>query len=373
MAAPAEMATEDPESLLPSPANEPPDMSSLSASLEHRPKPQFAPSSVVLGNAVVENRAPQREVRTLPNRSCYTTELRVSVAWVHSFEEDEAEDMDPAKRLLPAYPGSIQHAHHNNYPAPNVRPGKLHDAARDRTTVAISAPVHEYASRWHAFAKGSAYPPTSLGESHIVDDAWLEEHGGDLESPWGAGNASGDGEKGDELMFLRSKGKRRVWYVRAQRTLLRNPIIPLVFRLIIWFFSLVALALGGSIFHISQMEGLSQRPSTLMAIVVDIIALVYILYITYDEYTGKPLGLRSPKAKMRLILLDLFFIVFDSANLSLAFDALSDVRWSCKDDDELGGATPSNGPLCVQQRALSSVLLVALVAWIMTFSVSVLR
>jgi hypothetical protein len=159
----------------------------------------------------------------------------------------------------------------------------------------------------------------------------------------------------------------------SQRTLLRNPIIPLVFRLIIWFFSLIALALGGSIFHISEKEGFSQRPSTLMAITVDIIALVYILYITYDEYTGKPLGLRSPKAKMRLILLDLFFIVFDSANLSLAFDALSDVRWSCKDADGLGGATPRNRPLCVRQGALSSVLLVALVAWIITFSISVLR
>jgi hypothetical protein len=110
-----------------------------------------------------------------------------------------------------------------------------------------------------------------------------------------------------------------------------------------------------------------------MAIIVDIIALVYILYITYDEYTGKPLGLRSPKAKMRLILLDLFFIVFDSANLSLAFDALSDVRWSCRDDVGVGGTNSSSGPLCVRQRALSSVLLVALVAWITTFSISVLR
>jgi hypothetical protein len=111
----------------------------------------------------------------------------------------------------------------------------------------------------------------------------------------------------------------------------------------------------------------------MMAIVVDTIALVYILYITYDEYTGKPLGLRSPKAKMRLILLDLFFIVFDSANLSLAFDALSDVRWSCKDANGLDGAAPRNRSICVRQRALSSVLLVALVAWIITFSISVLR
>lgn len=28
-------------------------------------------------------------------------------------------------------------------------------------------------------------------------------------------------------------------------------------------------------------------------------------------------------------MLDLLFIIFDSANLSLAFDTLYDVRWSC--------------------------------------------
>jgi hypothetical protein len=67
-----------------------------------------------------------------------------------------------------------------------------------------------------------------------------------------------------------------------------------------------------------------------MAIVVDVVAIPYILYITWDEYTGKPLGLRSPKAKIRLVLLDLFFIIFESANLALAFAALTDNNGSCK-------------------------------------------
>ena len=103
-----------------------------------------------------------------------------------------------------------------------------------------------------------------------------------------------------------------------------------------------------------------------MAIIIDAIALVYIIYITRDEYTGKPLGLRSAKAKMRLIFLDIFFIVFDSANLSLAFEAITDAK-----------TTPPFCPLgqlvCRQQEALASVLLIALVAWMMTFSISVLR
>ena len=96
-----------------------------------------------------------------------------------------------------------------------------------------------------------------------------------------------------------------------------------------------------------------------MAIIVDAIAMAYLVYITYDEYSGKPLGLRSAKAKMRLIFLDLFFIVFDSANLSLAFETLSDNR-PCAE-------------VCGKQEALASVLLIALIAWLLTFSISVMR
>ena len=90
-----------------------------------------------------------------------------------------------------------------------------------------------------------------------------------------------------------------------------------------------------------------------MAIIVDAVAMVYLLYITYDEYTGKPLGLRPAKAKMRLIFLDLFFIVFDSANLSLAFATIEKVN--C--DEEI----------CSRHITLASVLLIALIAWLTPF------
>lgn len=96
-----------------------------------------------------------------------------------------------------------------------------------------------------------------------------------------------------------------------------------------------------------------------MAIIVDAIAMIYLIYITYDEYSGKPLGLRNAKAKMRLIFLDLFFIVFDSANLSLAFEAFGEDRYC--------------GEVCGKQKALASVLLIALIAWLSTFSISVTR
>lgn len=86
--------------------------------------------------------------------------------------------------------------------------------------------------------------------------------------------------------------------------LLNDPTVPLTFRALIWVLSLLALALASSVFHLSNKYGFAQKPSTIMAIVVDVIALIYLIYITYDEYSGKPLGLRSPKAKMRLSTFD---------------------------------------------------------------------
>ena len=133
--------------------------------------------------------------------------------------------------------------------------------------------------------------------------------------------------------------------------------------------SVIALGLACSIYIATQGSEYHQTPSTIMAIVVDVVAIPYIGYITWDEYTGKPLGLRSPKAKIRLVLLDLFFIIFESANLSIAFSAVSDVTGTCR---------PSTGSgidmyLCDRVEALVSFVMIALVAWSLTFSVSILR
>jgi len=108
--------------------------------------------------------------------------------------------------------------------------------------------------------------------------------------------------------------------------------------------------------------------SPILAIVVDAIALLYLVYITHDEYTGKPLGLRSARAKMRLLFLDLFFIVFGSANLSLAFQAVTDSK-----ENPILQSGEQQVEVLRQQAALASVLLVALIAWMMTFAISVLR
>jgi hypothetical protein len=147
-----------------------------------------------------------------------------------------------------------------------------------------------------------------------------------------------------------------------------HPLVPLLLRLIVLSTSTIALGLSASVHHLSDKYYYPQNASTTMALVVDVVAIPYILYITWDEYTGKPLGLRSPKAKIRLVLLDLFFIIFESANLSLAFEALTYENGSCRLGDN-----GYNFIICSRVEALCGILMVALVAWMLTFSVSIFR
>lgn len=142
-----------------------------------------------------------------------------------------------------------------------------------------------------------------------------------------------------------------------------------MFRITVLTTSICALAISSSVHHLSNKYIYSQNPSTTMAIVVDVVAIPYILYITWDEYTGKPLGLRSPKAKIRLVLLDLFFIIFESANLALAFGALTDSDGACR----VGPETGQNSIVCGRVKALCAILMIALIAWGLTFSVSIFR
>ena len=92
--------------------------------------------------------------------------------------------------------------------------------------------------------------------------------------------------------------------------------------------------------------------------------------------------MRSVPAKVLLLLCDLYFVCFSASNLSLAFDALYDHRWACYDDlltiagksnESVQSTCPDNPAICYKQKALSGVLLVSLVAWVTTFSISVLR
>ncbi|KAJ5561629.1 hypothetical protein N7461_000390 [Penicillium sp. DV-2018c] len=294
---------------------------------------------------------------------------RTLPAWIYSVEEtaEDGHDATATDRLLPSQPDDAFVAQHNHSPYASSKPQSAHSITSGLFESSSPPPNRE--SRWVTFSRTIQYPrEPGRDEQHVTSD-WLNENHGDFLQPWRGKHLEGDSPE----YPLHSGGRRDIWTKRLKNTLLRSPMVPMILRLTVWSFSLSALALGGSIQHLADAGTHPQGPSALMAIIVDAVALVYLVYITWDEYTSKPLGLRSPSAKARLILLDIFFIVFDSANLSLAFASLSEVTGSCTEAEVNQTIDPRNDGICVRQKALASVLLVALLAWLMTFSISVLR
>ncbi|KAF3391872.1 Regulator of phospholipase D SRF1 [Talaromyces pinophilus] len=306
------------------------------------------------------------ESQATPTHTWSPPPVRTLPAWVRSYDvlEDET---DSSSRLLPTEIDDALVAQHNHSPYQTSKPERKRTRGTDDE---LDDTTPERESRWKRFAQASAYPRTGLGvgEKRVSFD-WLNNNLGDYSQPWGASHDGSDAELGRATWSPRQRNLMK----RFQRHLLRSPMVPLILRLTVWIFSLCALALGSSIRVLANHFHRDQGPSANMAIIVDAVALVYLVYITYDEYASKPLGLRSPKAKMRLILLDIFFIVFDAANLSLAFASLDDVQGTCTDAVINDVQDDRNDPLCVRQKALASVLLVALIAWLLTFCISIFR
>lgn len=245
--------------------------------------------------------------------------------------------------------------------------GRKWDHAREGDPVIMQSGVQPNSSSWRTYIKASMYGPAINEDGEKVDQAFLQQQTPGYQKPW-----RGDLEGGDDPEklsgLLHNKKQRKNFIKRLQHNLLMHPLVPLVFRVIVLTTSAIALGISGSVRHLST-RYTDAETSTTMAIIVDAVAIPYILYITWDEYTGKPLGLRSPKAKIRLVLLDLFFIIFESANLALAFGALTHSDGSCQVSD----GSPYDGAICDRMKALCGILMIALIAWSLTFSVSIFR
>lgn len=165
---------------------------------------------------------------------------------------------------------------------------------------------------------------------------------------------------------------KKAWKPKLLDSIMTNSYFPLFFRLISISLSTIALGLSSRLVKLTKAFDISQQPSPLMAMIVQAVGILYLLYITYDEFTSQPLGLRDPTAKIRLVLLDLLFIIFSSANLSLSFQSIFDSRWVC---------TVGSGPqellydssMCNEVKALTAFLFLTLVAWCINFTISVFR
>ncbi|KAI5968500.1 hypothetical protein KGF57_000194 [Candida theae] len=263
---------------------------------------------------------------------------------------------------------------------------------------------------WFLFKK-SIFNPTTYPESEEIDEKYLEEY--DLNGSWGGDARLKEEFNHSQYQQLKEANKHRSIFSLFRRTkdpgendtkvrstagywmgenrsqlkpafrkfFMQNPLLPLTLRILTLIFCAIALALACSIYVFSRStyDGakVGQKASTIMAIVVQTCALVYVIYIAYDEYSGKPLGLRDPIGKFRLVMLDLLFIIFSSANLSLAFDTLYDDEWVCEIYKNPHGldtnAFPVISSICRRQKGLASFLFVVLVTWVLTFTISLVR
>lgn len=211
-------------------------------------------------------------------------------------------------------------------------------------------------SEWHDFIHSSAWGRPQGEESELVDAEMLEK----LQPNFGRRPMEGEYE---DMAAKASKRRRAIApYKRVWNVVMRHSLSPLLFRLIVMVTSILVLGVAGRIYYLEDSfdKDSAERTQSVVAIVVDCVAIPYIGYMIWDEYTGKPLGLRSAVSKMSLILLDLFFIIFKSASTALAFESLIYHNVTEATVRELA-------------KALAAFMLIGLIAWTMTFSVNIFR
>ncbi|ROT38673.1 hypothetical protein SODALDRAFT_324106 [Sodiomyces alkalinus F11] len=235
-----------------------------------------------------------------------------------------------------------------------------------RTAEPVIVPAHFFQNQdpalaWRSYLQSSVYGRMEGEESEVVDPEFLDELQPDFSRPFDKPlypheqpHAHGANDR---------RRRRRTFWERAWRAILRHPLVPLMFRLIVLVSSMSSLAVAARIYmHEDRQDRSSaERTQSVVAIVVDTVAVPYIGYMLWDEYTGKPLGLRAATQKIALILLDLFFIIFKSASTALAFESLVYHM-----DRQVAAITALS-------RALTSMMVVGLVAWTMNFMVNIFR
>lgn len=327
-----------------------------------------------------------------PNRA---RRLRTIPPWVASYEEHDGPD-PPEVRLVPDLPPQAIRPDHNNAPAPRQRRvsrdgfvewdaaepamgplkrkhmamkrkrqnqrGRKWDHLRSSEPVIIPSYLmrDDSISPWKSFIDASKYGRIPGEQSEKVDPARLEE----LMPGFNDVNKSPRIPDTTEARIKRSR--RKALHERGWRLLLKHPLVPALLRIFVLVTSVVSLALSGNLWHVysrsvldvDPQAGATLRSQWIVAIVVDCIVTPYVVYMTWDEYHGPQLGLRSPMQKVSLTLLDLFFIIFKSASTTLAFDSL--YQDSPRDQK-------------IKMEALASFLLLGLIGWILNFTVNVFR
>ncbi|KAI1488370.1 hypothetical protein F5X96DRAFT_645929 [Biscogniauxia mediterranea] len=253
------------------------------------------------------------------------------------------------------------------------RPGRRWDHLRTAEPVIMGlgyrAPDEDPYARWRDFIHSSSYGQNPDENYEVVPPDVFEKQMPGLDKPVRTPLHPLDPK-------TKAPSRKKTWLMRFGNFVLRHPIAPLIFRLVVLITTIAALALACNIYRREKNPNIptDNAPETsqaIVAIIIDVVAIPYILYMLWDEYTGKPLGLRPPAQKVSLTLLDLVFIVFKAASTALAFEAL--VYHS--------GDGSSTDPIRAQEervslhlaRGLAALMAVGLIAWILNFTISVFR
>ncbi|KAG5745837.1 hypothetical protein H9Q69_012817 [Fusarium xylarioides] len=208
---------------------------------------------------------------------------------------------------------------------------------------------------WQDFVQSSSWGRMTNEDSKVVDVEALNDLQPNFNTP------ARHPYDAQEARISRKK-RTLALYKRLWNIAIRHSLAPLVFRLSVMVTSIIALAIAARIHQLEDVDSTDSAEETqsIVAVAVDCVAIPYIGYMIWDEYTGKPLGLRSVVSKISLILLDLFFIIFKSASTALAFESL--VYHNLSDT-----AVRS------LSKALAAFMLMGLIAWTMNFAVNIFR
>lgn len=292
--------------------------------------------------------APPRAVAPQPNSVPQETHRRVSK---DGYIDTDDPTLGPAQKVRARIPHFLRHGR------ASIR-GRKWDHLRSAEPVVVAGhnptpwqpPV-----TWHDFITASRWGRPENERSSVVSPEYLN----DLYPNFNRQTAL-------DLDMSRPRQSRRGRALAPSKRLwmmaLRHSLSPLFFRITVIITSIIALGVAARIYKLEISEDRHGAESTqsIFAVAVDTVAIPYSTYMIWDEYTGKPLGLRSAVDKMALILLDLFFIVFKSASTALAFEALvyHDVLL-----------------FSIRQlaNALAAFMLIGLLAWTMNLSVNVFR
>lgn len=208
---------------------------------------------------------------------------------------------------------------------------------------------------WHDFARSSQWGHAQNERSQVVDYKVLD----DLQPSFNRKvNLDLDFSR---VATTKERGSKR-FTQRIWDLAMRHSLSPLLFRLTVIITSILALAIAAQIYKLELRTTINEAEQTqsLVAVVVDSVAIPYSTYMIWDEYTGKPIGLRPAKSKISLILLDIFFIIFKSASTALAFETV--VYHNVVDQ--------TIAPLA---KAMASFMVIGLLAWTMNLTVNVFR